>query len=112
MPHRNCVSAIPLNPDGGFLGGALHRQNRRIAAGGPLDGATAGNVTRRWVCRFCRDLSAYGIESSRADRYYSSGCAGCRLFAITGIVLSLVGDGAGIFAGLGTLMGEIPGHFE
>ena len=29
-------------------------------------------------------------------------------FAITGIVLSLVGDGAGIFAGLGTLMGEIP----
>ena len=33
-------------------------------------------------------------------------------FAITGIVLSLVGDGAGIFAGLGTLMGEIPGHFE
>ena len=33
-------------------------------------------------------------------------------FAITGIVLSLVGDGAGIFAGLGTLMGEIPGHFK
>ena len=33
-------------------------------------------------------------------------------FAITGIVLSLVGDGAGVFAGLGTLMGEIPGHFE
>ena len=33
-------------------------------------------------------------------------------FAITGIVLSLVGDGAGIFAGLGTLMGEIPGHFQ
>ena len=33
-------------------------------------------------------------------------------FAITGIVLSLVGDGAGVFAGLGTLMGEIPGHFK
>ena len=33
-------------------------------------------------------------------------------FAITGIVLSLVGDGAGIFAGLATLMGEIPGHFK
>ncbi len=33
-------------------------------------------------------------------------------FAITGIVLSLVGGGAGIFAGLGTLMNEIPGHFE
>lgn len=33
-------------------------------------------------------------------------------FAITGIVLSLVGNGDGIFAGLGTLMGEIPGHFE
>lgn len=33
-------------------------------------------------------------------------------FAITGIVLSLVGDGAGIFAGLGMLMGEIPGHFK
>ncbi len=33
-------------------------------------------------------------------------------FAITGIVLSLVGDGAGIFAGLGTLMNEIPGHFK
>lgn len=33
-------------------------------------------------------------------------------FAITGIVLSLVGDGAGVFAGLGTLMGEIPGHFQ
>jgi SSS family solute:Na+ symporter len=33
-------------------------------------------------------------------------------FAITGIVLSMVGDGAGIFAGLGTLMGEIPGHFK
>ncbi len=33
-------------------------------------------------------------------------------FAITGIVLSLVGNGAGIFAGLGTLMSEIPGHFE
>lgn len=33
-------------------------------------------------------------------------------FAITAIVLSMVGDGAGIFAGLGTLMGEIPGHFE
>ena len=29
-------------------------------------------------------------------------------FAITGIVLSLVGDGAGVFAGLGMLMGEIP----
>ena len=33
-------------------------------------------------------------------------------FAITGIVLAMVGDGAGIFAGLGTLMGEIPGHFK
>ena len=33
-------------------------------------------------------------------------------FAITGIVLSLVGDGGGVFAGLGTLMGEIPGHFK
>ena len=33
-------------------------------------------------------------------------------FAITGIVLSLVGGGAGIFSGLGTLMNEIPGHFE
>ena len=33
-------------------------------------------------------------------------------FAITGIVLSLVGDGAGIFAGLGMRMGEIPGHFK
>jgi SSS family solute:Na+ symporter len=33
-------------------------------------------------------------------------------FAITGIVLSMVGDGAGIFAGLGTLMAEIPGHFK
>ena len=33
-------------------------------------------------------------------------------FVITGIVLALVGDGAGIFAGLSTLMGEIPGHFE
>lgn len=33
-------------------------------------------------------------------------------FVITGIVLSLVGDGAGIFAGLGILMEEIPGHFE
>ena len=33
-------------------------------------------------------------------------------FAITGIVLSLVGDGAGIMAGFSTLMGEIPGHFE
>ena len=29
-------------------------------------------------------------------------------FAITGIVLSLVGDGAGIMAGFSTLMGEIP----
>jgi SSS family solute:Na+ symporter len=33
-------------------------------------------------------------------------------FVITGIVLSLVGNGAGIFAGLGVLMDQIPGHFE
>ena len=32
-------------------------------------------------------------------------------FAITGIVLSLVGDGEALSA-LGTLMGEIPGHFQ
>ena len=33
-------------------------------------------------------------------------------FVITGIVLSLVGNGAGIFAGLGVLMDQIPGHFK
>ena len=33
-------------------------------------------------------------------------------FVITGIVLSMVGNGAGIFGGLGVLMSEIPGHFE
>ena len=29
-----------------------------------------------------------------------------------GIVLALVGQGSGVFGGLGVLMGEIPGHFE
>ena len=33
-------------------------------------------------------------------------------FVITGIVLAMVGNGAGIFGGLGVLMNEIPGHFE
>jgi SSS family solute:Na+ symporter len=33
-------------------------------------------------------------------------------FAITGIVLALVGQGSGVFGGLGVLMGEIPGHFK
>ncbi|MEO0815665.1 MAG: sodium/solute symporter [Pseudomonadota bacterium] len=33
-------------------------------------------------------------------------------FAITIIVLGLVGDGAGPVAGLSTLMAEVPGHFE
>lgn len=33
-------------------------------------------------------------------------------FAITGIVLELVGGGSGILAGFSTLMSEIPGHFE
>ena len=33
-------------------------------------------------------------------------------FVITGIALSMVGDGAGIFGGLGILMNEIPGHFQ
>lgn len=33
-------------------------------------------------------------------------------FVITGIVLSMVGEGSGIVAGLATLMNEIPGHFK
>ena len=33
-------------------------------------------------------------------------------FVITGIVLSMVGEGSGILAGLATLMNEIPGHFK
>lgn len=33
-------------------------------------------------------------------------------FAITGIVLELVGGGSGILAGFSKLMSEIPGHFE
>ena len=33
-------------------------------------------------------------------------------FAITDIVLALVGQGSGVFGGLGVLMGEIPGHFK
>ena len=33
-------------------------------------------------------------------------------FAITGIVLELVGGGSGILAGFSMLMSEIPGHFE
>ena len=33
-------------------------------------------------------------------------------FAITAVVLDMVGDGGGMAAGLGVLMGELPGHFK
>ena len=66
-----------------------------------------------WLSCLCGSLFIiWRAESGSADRYIQVVVLVAGGFAITGIVLSLVGDGAGVFAGLGTLMGEIQGIFK